>query len=82
MIEVNTPVTRKSAVLVRDGGKARPLVITVHKEFITLRLLGKRQEEIIHLEGAYFGAIKARVWREKMVKAKARVERKSLNKRR
>ena len=78
MTELDKPVTRKTGVLVRDGGRARQLVITVHREFITLRPLGTRREEIISLEAAYFGAIKGRVFREKMLKAKARTERKSL----
>lgn len=82
MIEVTKPVTRKTAVSVRDGGKARQLVVTVHAEFITLRPLGTQREEIIHLEGAYFGAIKARVFRDKMVKAKAKKERADIGKRR
>ena len=64
------PVVRKSAVLIRDGGKARELVVTVYPEFITLRLLGTRREEVVHLESAYFGAIKARVFKDKMERAK------------
>ena len=64
----------------RDGGKARELVVTLHPEFLTLRLLGTRREEIVHLEGAYFGAIKARVFREKMLKGKARAERAAISK--
>ena len=73
------PVTRKSSVLIRDGGKARPLVVSLHAEFITLRLLGTRREETIHLEGAYFSAVKARVFRERMIKAKAKKERSELS---
>lgn len=80
MIEVRKPVTRKTAVHVRDGGKVRPLVVTVHAEFLTLRLLGTRREETVCLEGAYHAAIKGRLFREKMVKAKARKERAEMNK--
>ncbi len=75
MIEVNKPVVRKTAVYVRDGGKPRALVITVHAEFITRRLHGTRREETVSLEGAFHAAIKGRLFREKMIKAKARKER-------
>ena len=78
MIELDKPVTRKTAVVVRDGGRSRQLVVTLHRTFITLRPLGTRREEVVNLEAAYFGAIKARVFRDKMVKAKARIERKAI----
>lgn len=76
MIECTKPVARKSAVYVRDGGKPRQLVVTIHAEFITLRLLGSRREEVVGLEAAYQGAVKARVFRERMDKAKDRKARK------
>lgn len=72
MTPLRRPVTRLSAATVRDGGKARPLVVTVHAEFITLRPLGTRREETVSLEAAYFGAVKARVFRERMERAKER----------
>lgn len=74
------PVVRKSSVMIRDGGKARELIVTLHPQFLTLRLLGKRTEETIDLESAYFGAIKARVFKDKMLKGKARKERAELSK--
>jgi hypothetical protein len=68
------PVVRESSVMIRDGGKPRELIVALHPEFITLRLKGTRREEIVHLESAFFGAVKARVFRDRMDKAKARKE--------
>ena len=75
MIEVRKPVVRRTDVLIRDGGKARALIVTVHRNFITLRPYGTQREETIDLEAAYFGAIKARAWRARMEKAKTRKRR-------
>lgn len=72
MTPCTKPVTRLSAVHVRDGGKPRALVVTLHAEYIELRLKGTKRVEVVGLEGAYFGAVKARVFRDKMVKAKER----------
>jgi hypothetical protein len=69
---LNRPVARKTGTEIRDGSKARALIVTLHDEFLTLRLAGRRQEEVINLEHAYFGAIKARVFRDKMVRAQAK----------
>lgn len=80
MIEVRKPVTRKTAVYVRDGGKPRALVVTLHAEYITLRLHGTRREETVGLEGAYHAAIKGRLFREKMERAKTRKSRAEANK--
>lgn len=75
MTPCTKPVTRLSAVLVRDGGRRRPLVVTLHGSFIELRPFGTRRAETVDLEAVYFGAIKARVFRDRMAKAKARKER-------
>lgn len=66
------PVARVTPTVIRDGSKRRLLVVTIHPEYITLRPIGTRREETVSLEAMYFGAIKARVFREKMEKAKAR----------
>jgi hypothetical protein len=66
------PVARKTGVEIRDGSRARMLVVTLHDQDISLRLAGRRQEEVINLEHAYFGAIKARVFRDKMMKTQTK----------
>ena len=77
MIEVTKPVARKTDVRIRDGGKARTLVVTIHRSYITIRPLGTQREETIDIEAAWAGAIKARVWRAKMEKAKAKASKRS-----
>lgn len=81
MTPCRKPVTRLSAVQIRDGGKPRLLVVTLHAEFIELRLKGRQTSEIIGLEGAYFSAVKARVFRDKMIKAKERKAKQEARKR-
>jgi hypothetical protein len=66
------PVARLTSVALRDGGKRRLLVVTLHSTFLELRLQGTRRTEIVDLEASYFGAVKARVFSERMAKAKAR----------
>lgn len=73
-------VTRRTQILVRDGGRPRPVVVTIHAEYLELRLLGTRRAETMSLEGLYQTAIKGRVFRERMDKAKERKARKELNK--
>lgn len=70
MTSCTKPVTRRSAVLIRDGSKPRELVVTLHAEYITLRLLGTRREETYGLEALYHAAVKGRVFRQRMEKAK------------
>lgn len=72
MTPCTKPVTRLLSVSVRDGGKRRLLVATLHSTFLELRLHGTRRTETVDLEHAYFAAIKGRVFRDKMMKAKAR----------
>lgn len=70
---LSKPVARETKVMVKDGGgKARALIVTLVGEYLVLRLKGRRAEETINLEHAYFGAIKARKWRDQMVKAQVR----------
>jgi hypothetical protein len=80
MTPLTRPVARKLSVVIRDGGKPRNLIVTLHGEFMTLRLAGRRQEETVNLEHAYFGAVKARAFKERMDKAKVKAERAKLSK--
>lgn len=74
-------VTRRTQTMIRDGGKARPLVVTIHTEFIELRLLGtRRAAETVMLEHVYHAAVKGRVFRAKMEKAKERKQLKEMRK--
>lgn len=70
------PVKRETQVLIRDGGSARPLIVRLEGSFLVLKLKGRRAEEVVDLETAYFGAIKARTFKAKMDKAKERAARK------
>lgn len=73
-------VTRRTQVLIRDGGKARPVVVTLHPGFIELRLLGTRRAETVVYENVYHAAVKGRVFRAKMEKAKTRAATKRASK--
>lgn len=67
------PVTRETAVTIKDGaGPSRPLIVTLSGNLLILRLKGRKSEEVVDIEAAYFSAIKARTWRAMMEKAKAR----------
>lgn len=68
------PVKRKTSVFVKDGSRKGELVVTLHPEFMTLRIGGTRQEEVVAYESAFFSAIKARAFQAKMRKAKERKE--------
>jgi hypothetical protein len=48
--KLTRPVARASAVTIRDGDKPRTLIVTLHAEYLTLRLSGRRQEEVLSLE--------------------------------
>lgn len=76
MTPLTKPVTRLTQVLVRDGGRPRPLVASLRGNQLVLRAFGRRQEEVVDLEAAYLGAIKARKWHGKMLAAQAKAERK------
>lgn len=72
------PVSRETQVMIKDGGSAKPLIVTIEGQFITLRLKGRRSHEVVDLEAAFFGAIKARAFKARMDKAKTRAARKRL----
>jgi hypothetical protein len=69
------PTTRKTSAYVRDKG-LRPLIVTIQHGLLTLRPQGLRSSETVDLSAVYQGAVKARVFSERMAKAKARKERK------
>lgn len=76
---LNKPVKRRTADKLRNGGKPRRLVITLYPGdivggIIGLREEGRRQEEFVTIEGAYQYAIRNRLSRERMEKAKAKKE--------
>lgn len=72
MTPCTKPVTRLTGTQVRDGSKRRALVVTLHNEFIEIRPHGTRRQETVLLDEAYHAAVKARVFRERADKAKAR----------
>jgi hypothetical protein len=74
MTPLTKPVTRLTAIMVRDGGPARLLVATLNGRLLELRLHGRRQVETVDLEACYFGAIKARKWGITKAKVAARKE--------
>lgn len=82
MTELNPgkSVTRLTHALVRDGGPQRRVVVTLHADFIELRLHGTRRKETLSLDGLYQSAVKGRVFKEKMDKAKERKARKEASK--
>jgi hypothetical protein len=69
------PTTRETSAFVRDKG-LRPLIVTVHHGLIELRPKGLRATETIDLAAMYYQAVKGRVFRERMEKAKAKKARK------
>lgn len=64
------PVARiVDAAMVRDGGRPRPLVVTIYPHgFIGLRPKGTRREEIVTLSDCYYVGVKQRVMRERAEK--------------
>lgn len=69
------PVTRETSAYVRDRGM-RPIIATIEHGMLKLRAKGLRTEEVLDIGSLYFQAVKARVFREKMDKAKERAARK------
>jgi|GEM_PF-5308411 len=74
MTPITKPVRRRSSTFVKDGPRKGDLVVILHPTFLTLRIAGSRREETVDYESAFFHAIKSRVFREKMTKAKERKE--------
>lgn len=65
------PVTRLSSAYVRERGM-RPIVVTITGSLIELRAKGLRTVETLDVASAWYGAVKARVMREKAEKKAAR----------
>lgn len=65
------PVTRETSAYVRDRGM-RPIIATIEHGVLKLRAKGLRTEEALDIGSLYFQAVKARVFRERMDKAKDR----------
>lgn len=65
------PVVRETSAFVRDRG-LRPIIATIHHGTLILRAKGLRSEETLDLGSLYHYAVKNRVWRENMDKAKVR----------
>ena len=70
------PVSRETSAYVRDRGM-RPIIATIHHGVLMLRAKGLRTEETLDIGSLYFQAVKARVFREKMEKAKERKARRT-----
>ena len=67
------PVKRRTneATVIRDRSKYRKIVVTLYPAgYIGLRLEGTRKEETLPLDAVFSCAVKARVFRERMEKAK------------
>ncbi len=65
------PVTRETRSFVRDKG-LRPVIATIHGGLLILRPKGLRTEETLEIGALWAQAIKARVFRERMDKGKAK----------
>lgn len=70
-----SPVTRETPAFVRDRG-ARAIIVTVDGPLIVLRAKGLRNREALNVGVLYEQAVKARVFRERMERRKARKGRK------
>lgn len=75
--DLKKPVTRVSKNdMIRDKSKYRPLIVTIYPgspkdgAYIGIRMQGTRKQETILLDTIYHQAIRGRVFREKMDKAK------------
>jgi hypothetical protein len=67
------PVARVMPVVIKDGaGGYRPLVVTLTGNMLELRLHRRSKSYFVNLEHAYYGAIKAEIFRNAMEKAKAK----------
>lgn len=65
------PTTRETSAFVRERG-LRPLVVTIHHGLIELRPKGLRSRETLDLASVYNYAVRSRIFRDKMEKAKER----------
>jgi hypothetical protein len=69
------PVTRETSAYVRERGM-RPVLVTIHHGTLELRPKGLRNRETVDIASLYYQAVKGRVWRERMEKAKTKAARK------
>lgn len=71
--QLKKSVKRKTNGHIRNGGRPRQLIVTLYtSDVIGIREQGRRQEEFISIESAYFYAIRNRMAVERMDKAKAK----------
>jgi hypothetical protein len=71
--DLHKPFKRRSQVTARERGKHRRIIVTLYPAgFIGFRPEGTRREETLSIDAAYAMAIKSRVFRERMEKAKQR----------
>lgn len=71
--QLNKKVTRRSNELKRDRSKMRRIIVSIHPAgFVGLRLEKCRTEETISISALYDIAVKSRVFKERMEKAKAK----------
>ena len=71
MTDLHKPIKRRTDATVRDGGKARRIVVTLYPgNTIGLRQEKTRREELISIEAAYSLAVKMRVAKEQAEKRK------------
>jgi hypothetical protein len=73
------PVSRETSAYVREKGM-RPIVVTIHHGTLELRPKGLRNRETVDIASLYYSAVKSRVWRERMDKAKSRAAKKKARK--
>ena len=73
MTDTTKPVKRRTIAMVRDQGRMRPLVVTIHPNgTLSLRPERTRREETVTLEAIYSMAVKARVALERAEKKRKR----------
>jgi len=66
MTPLKKSVRRMTSVIVRDRGKNRQIVVTLHPPgVIGLRLAGTRTEEILGVDQAWSIAVKQRIAKER-----------------
>lgn len=70
------PVTRESSAFVRERG-LRPVMVTIHGTFISLRPKGLRSAELLDIGAAWSLAVKQRVLRERAERKAARKARRA-----
>ena len=61
MIKITKPVSRETSAVVHDGGKLRPIIVTIRERSIGLRLKGRHKEYDLGIEGLFTRAVAAEV---------------------